>query len=156
LIWMALLLGVDRYHVRRAACECARSVFGLVPDDETLRKAVDGAEAWARGTRKREPFLFAAPHRVGRDAADSGNMAAAFAGSSAMAAGEEPAMAAFYSAVAQAALRVPEAFPRPWLSGPHVNEITATRIGGAALSDAHARCADLVRACIPTDSCRWP
>ena len=38
---------------------------------------------------------------------------------------------------------------------PYVNEMTATRIAGATLSDAHARCADLVRACIPTD-CRWP
>ncbi len=62
--WMlhaAVTVGVDRRLVVRAACACARTVLDQIPEsEERPRRAIEIAEAWARGEATRDAVREAA------------------------------------------------------------------------------------------------
>ena len=50
LLWFAARVGVDQKCLVLVGCECARDALQFVPDgDDRPRRAIDTAEAWARG-----------------------------------------------------------------------------------------------------------
>ena len=54
LLWLAAKAGVDRHIVVEAACACARTALQYVPSgEENPRRALETAEAWARGKADR-------------------------------------------------------------------------------------------------------
>lgn len=90
--WMlhaAVTIGVDRRLVVLAACACARTALRFAPEDEHRpRRAIETAEAWARGKATEQDL---------RDAAVS-----AYASASAAAEADGAAYAAAYAAEAAA------------------------------------------------------
>lgn len=132
MLWYAGRAGVDRRTLVRAACACARLTLGYVRDgeDRPLR-AIEIAEAWARGeatrdqvsTAARAAFLAAAYAARAADAASV--VAAAFAAAYA-------AEAAYYDYAADAASAAADA--------PYSADVRA---------DIRRRCADAVREVLP-------
>jgi len=54
LLWLAAEAGVNRHIVVEAACACARTALQYVPSgEENPRRALETAEAWARGKADR-------------------------------------------------------------------------------------------------------
>ena len=54
MLWLAAKAGVDRHIVVEVACACARTALQYVPaGEERPRRAVELAEAWARGKADR-------------------------------------------------------------------------------------------------------
>ena len=50
LLWLAAEAGIDRHVVVETACVCARTALQYVPaGEERPRRAIEAAEAWARG-----------------------------------------------------------------------------------------------------------
>ena len=139
MLWLAVEAGLDRRTVVRAACACARTALQYVPvGEERPRRALELAEAWARGEETLEAV---------RTAADAADYAAADA-TYADAAAAEAATSAYFAATAANAYaaNVVAAYTAV------VNAASAAFFGsdGGKLACAQtlADCAELVRAYI--------
>ena len=96
LLWLAGRLEIDRKLIVLAACDCARLALPCVPKGE-LRplKAIETAEAWARGEASLEDVAAAAAYAANA-------AAAAYAANAAAYAAADAANAAAYAANAAA------------------------------------------------------
>lgn len=143
MLWLAARAGVDRRLVVLAACDCARLALPVwedrYRDDARPRTAIETAERWARNEAS------------ARDAASAAD-AAACAGSAAYSAcGPGCALAdAAHSAgsAAYTAVRVHERAYSPYVTSATYAALAAARAG------THRRCADAIRARIPTETIR--
>ena len=139
MLWLAVRAKIDRRVVVNAACACARTALQYVPaGEERPRRAIEAAEAWARGEETLEAV---------RTAADAADYAAADATYTDYAAAEAATSAYFAATAANAyAANVVAAYTAV------VNAASAAFFGsdGGKLACAQtlAECAELVRAYI--------
>ena len=134
LLWLAAEAGVDRRAVVTAGCACARTALQYVPaGEERPRRAIELAEAWARGEETLETVRAAAD---AADAFDAVGNATAYAADAAREACDAAIYVASYAANAAA-----NAAAAGFCANDNV-EIARAEARARAL----AECADLVRA----------
>jgi hypothetical protein len=175
MLWVAVKLEVDKKHVVKAACECAKISLHLVPEgEERPRKAIETALAWTEGNASLEDVqrAYVASAAFAVDTTDFtaayAAAAATYAAVVAAAAVFATAYAATYAAAAAAvaayaaadfatyaiAYAVANAIDVTDTCAKHTRstvciEDDAKDTGDAARCKALGQCAELVRAVIP-------
>ena len=137
LLWLAAKAGVDRRTVVTAGCACARTALQYVPaGEERPRRAIETAEAWARGEVGRAAVQAAVHAAEDAAFATAGFASAACAASAADYAASAAAYAGYAATYAEAA-----GYAATYAA-------TAAHADGGELARdrALADCAELVRA----------
>jgi hypothetical protein len=155
LLWIATKLEVDRKHVVKAACECAKSVLHLVPEgEERPRKAIEIALEWTEGNASLEDVRSAAAAAYAAATHANAHANASYAASyAAYAARYSAAYAVVYAAAAHAAYAsayaADNACACATAADRQVARARATHAGDVARCRSLGQCAELVRAVIP-------
>ena len=140
MLWLAVRAKIGRRVVVNAACACARTALQYVPaGEERPRRAIETAEAWARGDENLEAVRAAAT-AAKRFGVSSASASAAFAAYAAAAAAYAFAASAASGAYAAATAAVYAADAAALAAANDDMEIARARV--------LAECAELVRAYI--------